>query len=235
MDALLDVQDIHTYYGTSHVLFGVSLSVQPGEVVALLGRNGVGKTTTLHSIMGLTPPRAGKIHFNGEALAGLRPYQIARRGIALVPAGRRIFPNLSVRENLEIAHRPPPGGRSGWTLEQVCALFPRLKERLGQAGGSLSGGEQQMLAIGRALMGNPSLLLLDEPAEGLSPLIVQFLRDLLLQLKRAGLTMLVCEQNIGFATAISDRVYVLDKGHVQWQGTVAALRQSAEVRAYLAI
>ncbi|MBI4787903.1 MAG: ABC transporter ATP-binding protein [Chloroflexi bacterium] len=235
MTAFLETNEIHTYYGTSHVLFGISLKVQPGEVVALLGRNGVGKTTTIHSIMGVTPPREGSIIFKGEEIARLRPYQIARRGVALVPAGRRIFPTLTVRENLEIARKPAAPGREPWTVEQIYDLFPRLKERDTYRGSSLSGGEQQMLAVGRALMGNPEFLLLDEPAEGLAPLIVEHLRDMLLTLKSTGLTMLLCEQNIAFATAVSDRGYVLDKGTVKYQGTVQELKTSPEVRSYLAI
>ena len=236
MTPLLEARDIHTYYGTSHVLFGVSLHVQPGEVVALLGRNGVGKTTTIHSIMGVTPPRSGSIHFQGREIARQRPYRIARSGIALVPAGRRIFPTLTVRENLEVARKAPPTGKgSRWTVEQIHELFPPLKARETHKGSELSGGEQQMLAIGRALMGNPDFLLLDEPAEGLAPLIVGLLRDMLLQLKGQGLTMLLCEQNIGFATAVSDRGYVLDKGTVKFEGPVDELKNSPEVKSHLAI
>jgi branched-chain amino acid transport system ATP-binding protein len=234
MPALLEVADIHTYYGTSHVLFGVSLEVQPGEVVALLGRNGVGKTTTLHSIMGVTPPRQGSIRFRGQEIARKRPYQVARLGISLVPAGRRIFPTLSVRENLEIAHNAPAEGGHNWTLAEIYDFFPRLKERETHRGSQLSGGEQQMLAIGRALLGNPDFLLLDEPAEGLSPLVVQLLRDILRRLRDTGLTMLVCEQNLAFALAVSDRGYILDKGEVKYAGPVADLRHDPEARSYLA-
>jgi branched-chain amino acid transport system ATP-binding protein len=236
MTVFLEANDIHTYYGTSHVLFGVSLKVQPGEVVALLGRNGVGKTTTIHSIMGVTPPRSGSIQFRGQEITKQRPYQIARQGIALVPAGRRIFPTLTVRENLEVARKRPPAGQShAWTVEQIYELFPLLKAREMHKGSQLSGGEQQMLAIGRALMGNPEFLLLDEPAEGLAPLIVGLLRDILVQLKSQGLTILLCEQNIGFATAVSDRGYVLDKGTVKFEGPVDELKNSPEVKSYLAI
>jgi branched-chain amino acid transport system ATP-binding protein len=236
MTVFLEANDIHTYYGTSHVLFGVSLKVQPGEVVALLGRNGVGKTTTIHSIMGVTPPRSGSIQFRGQEITKQRPYQIARKGIALVPAGRRIFPTLTVRENLEVARKPPASTRSSvWTVEQIDELFPPLKARQMHKGSQLSGGEQQMLAIGRALMGNPEFLLLDEPAEGLAPLIVRLLRDMLLQLKSQGLTILLCEQNIGFATAVSDRGYVLDKGTVKFEGPVDELKNNPEVRSHLAI
>lgn len=232
---MLEVRDIHTFYGTSHILFGVSLSVNKGEVVALLGRNGAGKTTTIRSIMGLTPPRSGGIIFKGEGIKGLRPYQIARRGIGLVPAGRRIFPKLTVRENLEIAKKPPTSGTEAWTLEKIYDLFPRLKERENQAGGTLSGGEQQMLAIGRALMGNPEFLILDEPVEGLSPLMVGLVRDQLLKLKAQGMTMLLSEGNSTFAMRLSDRGYVLDKGVVKYHGTTKELGESEEVRSYLAL
>ncbi|MFN3476122.1 MAG: ABC transporter ATP-binding protein [Candidatus Methylomirabilales bacterium] len=232
---MLEVRDIHTFYGTSHILFGVSLSVNKSEVVALLGRNGAGKTTTIRSIMGLTPPKMGSIIFKGEEIRGLRPYQIAKRGIGLVPAGRRIFPKLTIRENLEIAKKPPTSEAEGWTLEKIYDLFPRLKERENQAGGTLSGGEQQMLAIGRALMGNPEFLILDEPVEGLSPIMVGLVRDQLLKLKAQGMTMLLSEGNSTFAMRLSDRGYVLDKGVVKYHGTTKELGESEEVRSYLAL
>ena len=232
---VLDVDRINTYYGTSHVLFDVSLRVGEGEVVALMGRNGAGKTTTLRSIMGVTAPRTGAVRFKGEDVARTRPFRIARQGMALVPAGRRIFASLTVRENLEIARKPGPSGRAVWTAEKIFELFPKLRDLQDQRGGTLSGGEQQMLAVGRALMGNPDFLLLDEPAEGLSPLIVAMLLDHLLALKKGGLPMLLCEQNAMFALRIADRGYVLDKGAVKFQGTAEELGASAEVRSHLAL
>ena len=232
---ILEVDRINTYYGTSHVLFDVSLQVREGEAVALMGRNGAGKTTTLRSIMGLTAPRSGGVRFKGDEVARLRPFRIARRGMALVPAGRRIFASLSVRENLEIARKKGAAGRPEWTVEKIFQLFPALRPMQDRRGGALSGGEQQMLAVGRALMGNPDFLLLDEPAEGLSPLIVSTLLEHLLALKKSGLPMLLCEQNAMFALRVADRGYVLDKGSVKFQGTAEELGQSAEVRSHLAL
>jgi branched-chain amino acid transport system ATP-binding protein len=232
---ILEVEKINTYYGTSHILFDVSLEVSDGEVVALMGRNGAGKTTTIRSIMGLTPPRSGRVRFRGQDIARTRPYLIARRGMALVPAGRRIFPRLSVRENLEIARKPSASGKSEWTVERIFDLFPKLKELQDRRGGTLSGGEQQMLAVGRALMGNPDFILLDEPAEGLSPLIVGILLDHLINLKKAGMPMLLCEQYAAFAFRLADRGYVLDKGTVKYHGTAKELAESPEVRSYLAL
>jgi branched-chain amino acid transport system ATP-binding protein len=232
---ILEVDRINTYYGTSHVLFDVSLQVAEGEAVALMGRNGAGKTTTLRSIMGMTAPRTGAVRFKGEEVARSRPFRIARRGMALVPAGRRIFASLSVRENLEIARKKGPTGRTEWTVEKIFQLFPALHPMQDRRGGALSGGEQQMLAVGRALMGNPDFLLLDEPAEGLSPLVVSMLLEHLLALKKGGLPMLLCEQNAMFALRIADRGYVLDKGAVKFQGPARELGESAEVRAHLAL
>ncbi|HET9754453.1 MAG TPA: ABC transporter ATP-binding protein [Myxococcales bacterium] len=232
---ILDVEKINTYYGTSHVLFDVSLHVREGEVVALMGRNGAGKTTTIRSIMGTTAPRDGKVRFQGAEVARMRPYLIARRGMAIVPAGRRIFASLTVLENLEIAQKPGTSGRIEWTAEKIFRLFPKLREMQDQRGGTLSGGEQQMLAVGRALMGNPDFLLLDEPAEGLSPLVVSTLLAHLLDLKKAGLAMLLCEQNAMFALRVADRGYVLDKGMVKFEGTSAELGSSAAVRSHLAL
>ena len=232
---ILEVEKINTYYGTSHILFDVSLEVNEGEVVALMGRNGAGKTTTIRSIMGLTPPRTGRVRFKGAEVARLRPYLIARRGMALVPAGRRLFPSLTVRENLEIAHKPSMSGRVEWTAEKIFLLFPKLNELQVRRGGALSGGEQQMLAVGRALMGNPDFILLDEPAEGLSPLIVGILLEHLLNLKKTRMSMLLCEQNAMFAFRVADRGYVLDKGTVKYHGTTKELGESREVRSYLAL
>jgi branched-chain amino acid transport system ATP-binding protein len=228
---MLDVEAIHTYYGDSHVLHGVSLRVAPGEAVALLGRNGAGKTTTIRSIVGFTPPRTGRVVFEGRAIERWPSYRVARQGLALVPQGRRIFAPLSVRENLLLGARA-----DGWTLERVFALFPRLRERQGQAGATLSGGEQQMLAIGRALMTNGRLLLLDEPSEGLAPLIVREIGRILLALKAERLSLLLVEQNYHLALRVADRVYVMNKGQIVYEGTPAALEADEDVkRRYLGV
>jgi branched-chain amino acid transport system ATP-binding protein len=221
---LLSVEDIRTAYGLSQVLFGISLDVEPGECVCLLGRNGVGKSTTLRSIMGLTPPRAGRVMWRGQNVVGWPPFRIARAGIGFVPEDRRIFAELSVWENLDVAARAArrPGR---WTIELVCELFPVLAERRNQRGGFLSGGEQQMLTIGRALVGNPELLLLDEPSEGLAPLVVALLREKITELKAEGLTILLAEQGVAFSLALADRVYVLEKGTVRHAGPAAELRE----------
>jgi branched-chain amino acid transport system ATP-binding protein len=213
------------------VLHGVSLRVAPGEAVALLGRNGAGKTTALRSIVGFTPPRAGRVVFEGQAIERWPAYRIARRGLALVPQGRRIFAPLSVRENLLL------GARSeGWTLERVFALFPRLRERQAQLGGTLSGGEQQMLAIARALLTNGRLLLLDEPSEGLAPLIVREIGTTLQALKAQRLSLLLVEQNYHLALRVADRVYVMNKGQIVYQGTPAGLEADEEIkRRYLGV
>jgi branched-chain amino acid transport system ATP-binding protein len=228
---VLEVDGIHTYYGESHVLHGVSLRVAPGEAVALLGRNGAGKTTAIRSIVGFTPPRAGRVLFEGQAIERWPAYRIARRGLALVPQGRRIFAPLSVRENLLL------GARSeGWTLERVFELFPRLRERHAQLGGTLSGGEQQMLAIARALLTNGRLLLLDEPSEGLAPLIVREIGTILTALKAERLSLLLVEQNYHLALRVADRVYVMNKGQIVYQGTPAGLEADEEVkRRYLGV
>ena len=219
----LSVEAIRTSYGLSQVLFGLSLEVAQGECVCLLGRNGVGKSTTMRSIMGLTPPASGRVLWRGRDVAGWPPYRIARAGIGFVPEDRRIFAELSVWENLDVAARA--AGRPGrWSIETVCDLFPVLAERRNQPGGFLSGGEQQMLTIGRALVGNPDLLLLDEPSEGLAPLIVDQLREKIAELKAEGLTILLAEQGVAFSLALADRVYVLEKGAVRHTGPAAALR-----------
>jgi branched-chain amino acid transport system ATP-binding protein len=221
---LLALEDIHTAYGLSRVLFGLSLAVEEGECVSLLGRNGVGKTTTMRSVMGLTPPAAGHVLWRGRDIAGWPPHRVARAGIGFVPEDRRIFPELSVRENLEVGARA--AHRQGhWTIETVEALFPVLRERARQQGGFLSGGEQQMLTIARTLVGNPELLLLDEPSEGLAPLVVDMLRDKIAELKAQGLTILLAEQRVDFALALADRVYVLEKGTIRHSGPAAELRQ----------
>ena len=228
---MLEVDAIHTYYGESHVLHGVSLRVGAGEAVALLGRNGAGKTTAIRSIVGFTPPRAGRVRFEGQAIERWPAYRIARRGLALVPQGRRIFAPLSVRENLLLGARAP-----GWTLERVFGLFPRLRERQGQLGGTLSGGEQQMLAIGRALLTNGRLLLLDEPSEGLAPVIVREIGAILTALKAERLSLLLVEQNYHLALRVADRVYVMNKGQIVYEGTPAGLEADEEVkRRYLGV
>ena len=228
---MLDVEAIHTYYGDSHVLHGVSLRVGAGEAVAVLGRNGAGKTTAIRSIVGFTPPRAGRVAFEGQAIERWPAYRIARRGLALVPQGRRIFAPLSVRENLLLGARAP-----GFTLERIYALFPRLREREQQSGGTLSGGEQQMLAIGRALLTNSRLILLDEPSEGLAPLIVREIGRILLALKAERLSLLLVEQNYHLALRVADRVYVMSKGQIVWEGTPAGLEADEEVkRRYLGV
>ncbi|MGH7383976.1 MAG: ABC transporter ATP-binding protein [Candidatus Rokuibacteriota bacterium] len=228
---MLEVDAIHTYYGESHVLHGVSLRVAAGEAVALLGRNGAGKTTAIRSIVGFTPPRAGRVVFEGQAVERWPAHRIARRGLALVPQGRRIFAPLTVRENLLL------GARSeGWTLERVFELFPRLRERQAQPGGTLSGGEQQMLAIARALLTNGRLLLLDEPSEGLAPLIVREIGTTLRALKAQRLSLLLVEQNYHLALRVADRVYVMNKGQIVYEGTPAGLDADEEVkRRYLGV
>jgi branched-chain amino acid transport system ATP-binding protein len=234
---LLEVIGIDAYYGDSHILFDLSLDVAEGEVVCLLGRNGAGKTTTLKSIIGLVPPRSGRVVLRGRDLAGLPPYRIVRQGIGYVPEERRIFGNLTLRENLEVARRTWGDDTTRlWTAERVFELFPHLATLRDRPAGRLSGGEQQMLTIARTLMGNPSLLLLDEPSEGLAPLVVEMLATQLAGLKGTGLTMLVAEQNVHFVSELGDRVYVLEKGMVRYEGTMPDFVANDEVRrAYLAV
>ena len=228
MSALLELEDIHAAYGLSRVLFGISLEVNAGECVCLLGRNGVGKTTTMRSVMGLTPPSAGRVRFKSRDITGWSPYRVARAGIGFVPEDRRIFAELSVWENLDVARRA--AARPGrWTIEAVTELFPVLGELRDRQGGFLSGGEQQMLTIARTLMGNPELLLLDEPSEGLAPLVVEALLAKVGELKGQGLTILLAEQGIEFSLALADRVYVLEKGAVRFAGSSAALRADRSV------
>jgi len=227
----LEVSDLYTAYGLSQILFGVSLNVEKGECVALLGRNGVGKTTTLRSIMGLAAPYRGTVRYSGIDITGRPAYQVAKLGLGFVPEDRRIFPDLTVRQNLEVARKPPasPHARE-WTVEAVFETFPALAALAGRKGGYLSGGEQQMLTIGRTLMGNPDLLLLDEPSEGLAPLIVRDLGRQIGRLKEQGLTILLCEQNAKFAARLSDRAYILEKGHVRFAGSIEALHANDDVR-----
>lgn len=228
---ILEVKEIHTFYGTSHILFGVSLSVEGGEIVCLLGRNGAGKTTTIRSVMGLTPPRSGNIKFYEEEMFGKPPYYIAQKGMGFVPDNRLIFPDLTVKENLEIGcKKPRDSGGQEWTVEKIYELFPALVKLDSHLGGYLSGGEQQMLTIGRTLMGNPSLLLLDEPVEGLAPLVVRALGNQLLRLKELGETILLSEQNIKFAIRVSDRAYVISKGIIRYQGSIKELEANEEVK-----
>jgi branched-chain amino acid transport system ATP-binding protein len=235
--ALLELSHVDAYYDDSHILFDLSLTVGTGEVVCLLGRNGAGKTTTARSIVGLTPPRAGRIILRGHDLVGLPPYRIARLGIGFVPEDRRVFPNLTVYENLEVARRTwGKGAASSWTIDRVFTLFPILAQRRRQLGGTLSGGEQQMLTIARTLMGNPAILLLDEPSEGLAPLVVETLREQLAHLKQSGLTIVLAEQNVRFVSELGDRVYILEKGMVRYQGSMAEFLADEQVRqAYLAV
>ncbi len=225
---MLEVKEIHTYYGTSHILFGISFEVNQGEAVCLLGRNGAGKTTTFRSIIGLTPPKQGSIKFMNQEITGKPPYQIAQMGIGYVPDTRRIFPDLTVKQNILIARRERPGGV--WNLDRIYTLFPKLKELEDHLGTQLSGGEQQMLTVARTLMTNPYLLLLDEPGEGLAPLVVKAMQEQLEEIKKLGTTMLICEHNVGLATALSDRAYVMDKGMIRFHGTIEELRKNEEIR-----
>jgi len=227
---MLEVKGIHTFYGLSHILFGVSLKVEPGEIVCLLGRNGAGKTTTMKSIMGLTPPKQGSIKFKGEEITGKEPYLLARKGIGYVPDDRRIFADLTVGENLEIAARSSETRFARWDKERVYELFPALKGIESRKGGCLSGGEQKMLAIARALMGNPELLLLDEPTEGLAPMLVRALEEQIKKLREVGLTVLLAEQNVRSALRLGDRSYIIDNGQIRYQGSIEELRENEEVR-----
>jgi branched-chain amino acid transport system ATP-binding protein len=229
---VLEVVDVHTFYGDSHVLNGVSLRVDHAEAVALLGRNGAGKSTTIASIIGFAPPRTGSVRFREQELVGLEPHRIARLGIGLVPQGRGVFPSLTVRENLTLAARP--GGH--WTLDAVFDRFPRLRERQKAYGDQLSGGEQQMLAIARALMLNPSVILMDEPSEGLAPIVVREIGAMILELKQSGVPLLLVEQNLSLALNIVDRVYVMNKGTIVFEGTPRALLANETLhRQYLGV
>lgn len=230
---MLELRDVHTYYGDSHVLQGVSLRVGEGEAVGLLGRNGAGKTTTIRSIIGFTPPRRGSILFQGVQVAGRPPHAIASLGLGLVPQGRRVFRSLTLRENLTVAARP---GVRGWSLQTAFERFPRLAERQAHYGDQLSGGEQQMLAIARAMMTNPRLVLLDEPSEGLAPTVVQQVGEILRQLKQERVPLLLVEQNLTLALNLADRVYVMSKGAVVFEGTPAALMADEALhRQYLGV
>jgi len=228
--ALLELSNIETCYGLSQVLFGLSLAVAPGELVTLMGRNGMGKTTTVRSLMGLTPAMAGSVRFDGKEIRGLPAYRVAKLGIGLVPEGRQVFPNLTARENLIAAAANRTSAANPWTLERVCALFPRLSERLVNMASQLSGGEQQMLAIGRALMTNPRLLILDEATEGLAPLIRSEIWQCLTRLKAEGQSILLIDKNVEALIRIADRHYLIERGKVVWTGTSRALAAAPEVQ-----
>ncbi len=233
---ILEVDGIHTYYDTSHILQGISLGMSAGEAVSLLGRNGAGKSTTLKSIMGLVVPQRGRVVFKGKDLVGQQPYQIARMGIGYVPEDRRIYGDLTVRENLEVALRQGRDGEQGWTVGRVFEIFPKLREMEGRKGRQMSGGEQQMLTIARTLMGNPEVLLLDEPSEGLAPLIVATLGEVVAGIIQKGMTVLLAEQNSVFALKLVQRAYVIDKGKIQWSGSVEELSANEELKLrYLSI
>jgi len=238
---MLAVEGLSAWYDAAQILYDLSLEVGRGEVVALMGRNGAGKSTTLKAIMGLIGRRRGAVRFNGEDISRRQPYEIARRGLGYTPEDRRIFADLTVMENLDVGRQAPrsfPDGAKApvWTPERLFALFPNLAEMPHRLGARMSGGEQQMLAVARTLMGNPLLVLLDEPSEGIAPLIVEQMANTIAALKTEGLSILLSEQNIGFARLVSDRVYVLEKGQIRWHGTMAALADNHEVqRAYLTV
>ncbi len=238
MDAapILAVSGLDTYYGRAHILAGVELEIRRGEVVVLLGRNGAGKSTTMKSVMGLVRPAAGRIEFDGADITGAAPHQVARRGLGYVPEDRRIFSDLSVMENLEVGRQRPRAGAPSWTPEKLFEIFPNLAAMRARPGGRMSGGEQQMLTIARTLMGNPRLILLDEPSEGLAPVIVEQMANAIVRLKAEGLTVLLSEQNLHFARLVSDRAYIIEKGRIRYQGTIAALMADEAVRAqYLSV
>ncbi len=234
-DTLLAVRDVHTYYGDSYVLHGLSLELSQGKIVAIIGRNGMGKTTLIRSIAGLTPPRRGDVVFEGQSLIGKPAYEIAQSGMAIVPQGRRIFKSLTVRENLLLptsslaGHRKTDPSRKQWTLDAVLEEFPQLAERMDNTGNALSGGEQQMLAIGRALMANPALILMDEPSEGLSPKLVQKIEEIMRNLRNHGHAILLVEQNLALALSVADSIYVISSGQFVFDGTPEELSSNHEV------
>ena len=238
---MLSVQNLSAWYGAARILYDLSFEVGRGEVVALMGRNGAGKSTTMKAVMGLAAKRSGAVHFNGHDISTLRPYQIARRGLGYTPEDRRIFVDLTVEENLDIGRqgmryfhdgKPVPS----WTPQRLYKLFPNLAEMTGRLGGRMSGGEQQMLTVARTLMGNPLLVLLDEPSEGVAPVIVEQMASTIVELKKEGLSILLSEQNVHFAQLVSDRVYLLEKGQIRWSGTMTALAENVDVqRSYLTV
>lgn len=227
---MLEISDIHSFYGLSHILFGVSLQVSEGQIVCLLGRNGAGKSTTMKGIVGLVPPRSGVVRFKGEDITGKKPYQVARKGIGYVPDDRRVFADLTVGENLEISERKGEDASARWYKDSIYDLFPALRHIDSRKAGFLSGGEQQMLTIGRALMTNPTFLLLDEPTEGLAPIIIGTLEKQIATLRDKGLTVLLAEQNQKVALRLSDRAYVIDNGVIRYEGDIEDLRENEEVR-----
>ena len=232
---LLEVKDLNTYYGDSHVLQDMTVAVKDGEIVALLGRNGMGKTTTLKSVMGLAKPKSGTVIFQGKDITGISPYKIAKVGVGFVPEDRRIFPNLSVLDNLKMGIKHGKdirsGGQNEWTFERIFEHFPFMKERTNQKGVLLSGGEQQMLAISRSLMGNPDLLMVDEPTEGLAPVTVKEVRDILEEINKAGVSILLVEHNLKVAMSLADRVYLMGKAHLGFTGTLEELEAQPEIKA----
>jgi branched-chain amino acid transport system ATP-binding protein len=231
----LEVKEIHTYYGMSHILFGVSIDVEKGKVVALLGRNGAGKSTTFRSIIGLNPPKSGRILFKGEEIGGKPSYVLANKGLGYVPEGKRIFKGMTVRENLEVGTKKR-GEQNQWTIGEIFKLFPILEKYSSHMAGKLSGGEQQMLTIARTLMGNPELILLDEPTTGLSPLIIKSLKEKVFALSRSGLSILLAEQNAKFALELSHRCYIIDKGEIQYHGQPKELSNNEKImKQYLAL
>jgi branched-chain amino acid transport system ATP-binding protein len=233
---MLSVKGLNAFYGRAHILFDLEIEVKRGEVVVLLGRNGAGKSTTMKSIMGLVPPASGEVVFQEKRIERLSSFEICRLGLGYVPEERRIFTDLTVAENLEVGRQKPRDGVPAWSQERLFELFPNLAERRGHPGGNMSGGEQQMLTIARTLMGNPAMILLDEPSEGLSPLIVEQMARTILAFKQQGLTVLLSEQNLHFASLVSDRAYVIEKGRIRYQGTMAELAADEAVRkAYLSV
>jgi len=233
-DTMLRIRNLNAWYGRAHILFGLSLEVRRGEVVALMGRNGAGKSTTMKAVMGLLDRMDGGIEFMGREIAGMDPYRIARLGLGFVPEDRRIFTDLTVMENLEVGRQEAREGMQAWTPEKLFRLFPNLGEMPQRQGGRMSGGEQQMLTVARTLMGNPWLVLLDEPSEGVAPVIVEQMANMIVELKQQGMAILLSEQNVHFAELVSDRVYVLEKGQMRFEGSMAALAADESVRrAYL--
>ena len=229
-ETVLEVEGLRAGYGPAEILFGVSLRLARGEVAALMGRNGAGKSTTLKAIMGLVPPRAGRVRFAGRDIAGLAAFRIARLGLGYVPEDRRIFTDLTVAENLEVGRRPAEG-RDAWTPERLFEVFPNLASMRNRRAAAMSGGEQQMLAIARTLMGNPEAVLLDEPSEGLAPVILELMADAVLRMKREGIAVLLSEQNFDFAAAVADRAYVIERGEIRYDGSMAALDADPALRA----
>jgi len=233
---VLDMKDVNSAYGRAHILYDLSLTANRGEVVVLLGRNGAGKSTTLKTLIGLVRPLSGEISFDGRRIERMEPYQIARLGLGYVPEERRIFTDLNVMENLEVGRQPPRAGTPQWTPEKLFALFPNLAGMRARPGAHMSGGEQQMLTIARTLMGNPSAILLDEPSEGLAPVIVEQMAKTILELKQEGLCVLLSEQNLHFANLVADRAYIIEKGHIRYQGTMTELAANEPIRAtYLSV